>query len=175
MDTKIKSDEKQWLVAYVKMHHERKVRERLDSLGIENFLPIQKVLRQWSDRKKMIEKVVIPMMIFVRVSPDERKTVLTTPSVLSFMMLRGTRKHAIIPDKEMQMFRFMLDSSDGDITIESELPNIGDRVRIIKGPLMGLEGTLIASEKGKMRFTLQLNQLISATVHVEQSYVEKVS
>lgn len=174
MKSEIISVEKQWLVAYVKMHHERKVRERLDSLGIENFLPIQKVVRQWSDRKKVMEKVVIPMMIFVRVSPDERKTVLQTPSVLSFMMHRGTRKHAVIPDREMHMFRFMLDSSDSDISIESELPNVGDKVRIIKGPLMGLEGTIIDNEKGKLRFAMQLNQLISATVFVDQLFVEKV-
>lgn len=90
------------------------------------------------------------------------------------MMLRGTRKHAIIPDKEMRMFRFMLDSSDSDISIENEIPNIGDKVRIIKGPLLGLEGTLIGNEKGKLRFVLQLNQLISATILIDRLYVEKV-
>lgn len=29
--------DKQWLVAYVKMHHERKVRDYLDGLGVETF------------------------------------------------------------------------------------------------------------------------------------------
>lgn len=166
--------DKQWLVAYVKMHHERKVGNYLDGLGVKTFLPIQKVTRQWSDRKKVIDKILIPMMIFVRVSPDERRIVLSSPSVLSFMMLRGTRKHAVIPDKEMQMFRFMLDSYDSDISIENEIPNIGDKVRIIKGPLLGLEGTLIGNEKGKLKFVLQLNQLISATILIDRLYVEKV-
>lgn len=174
MELKSKSDQKQWLVAYVRRHHERKVRDRLDSLGIENFLPIQKVVRQWSDRKKQIDKVIIPMMIFVRVSLDERKTVLTTQSVLSFMMVIGTHKHAVIPDKEMQMFRFMLDSSESNIDIENNIPDIGDKVRIIKGPLLGMEGTLVASENDKLRFALQLNQFIYATVKIDQSFVERI-
>ena len=43
---------KRWLAAYVKMHHEKKVRDRLASMGIEHFLPVQEEVRQWSDRKK---------------------------------------------------------------------------------------------------------------------------
>ena len=50
--------EKRWLAAYVKMHHEKRVRDRLTELGIENFLPVQNEVRQWSDRKKRVERVL---------------------------------------------------------------------------------------------------------------------
>ncbi|MBP9031869.1 MAG: UpxY family transcription antiterminator, partial [Dysgonomonadaceae bacterium] len=83
------SNNRRWLAAYVKMHHEKKVRDRLTELGIENFLPVQKEVRQWSDRRKKIERVLIPMMIFVYVNPDEQRTVITLPSVLRYMVLRG--------------------------------------------------------------------------------------
>ncbi len=44
---------KRWYVALVRMHHEKKVSERLDKMGIENFIPVQQELHQWSDRLVM--------------------------------------------------------------------------------------------------------------------------
>ena len=44
---------KRWYVALVRMHHEKKVAERLDKIGIENFVPVQQEIHQWSDRRKM--------------------------------------------------------------------------------------------------------------------------
>ena len=32
---------KRWYVALVRMHHEKKVSEHLDKMGIENFVPVQ--------------------------------------------------------------------------------------------------------------------------------------
>ena len=57
---------KRWYVALVRMHHEKKVSERLDKMGIENFIPVQQELHQWSDRRKMITSVLLPMMVFVQ-------------------------------------------------------------------------------------------------------------
>ena len=50
---------RQWLVAYTRMHHEKKVQERLTALDIESFLPIHTEVRQWSDRKKKVDRVLI--------------------------------------------------------------------------------------------------------------------
>lgn len=61
---------KSWLAAYVRLYHEKKTRDRLTAMGIESFLPVQEEIHQWSDRRKKIERVVIPMMIFVHVDPQ---------------------------------------------------------------------------------------------------------
>ena len=53
---------KRWYVALVRMHHEKKVAERLDKMGIENFVPVQQEVHQWSDRRKVVESVLLPMM-----------------------------------------------------------------------------------------------------------------
>ena len=55
---------KRWYVALVRMHHEKKVAERLDKIGIENFVPVQQEIHQWSDRRKMVESVLLPMMVY---------------------------------------------------------------------------------------------------------------
>ena len=61
------ADGRHWLAAYVKMHHERKTRDMLNAMGIENFLPVQEEVRRWSDRLKKMERILIPMMIFVNI------------------------------------------------------------------------------------------------------------
>ena len=66
---------KRWYVALVRMHHEKKVAERLAKMGIENFVPVQQEVHQWSDRRKVVESVLLPMMVFVHADPKERKEV----------------------------------------------------------------------------------------------------
>ena len=85
---------KSWLAAYVRLYHEKKTRDRLTAMGIESFLPVQEEIHQWSDRRKKIERVVIPMMIFVHVDPAERAEVLTLSSVSRYMVLRGHPRRA---------------------------------------------------------------------------------
>lgn len=64
---------KQWLAVYVRLYHEKKTSARLNTMGIENFLPIQEEIHQWSDRRKKISRVLIPMIVFVHVDALERK------------------------------------------------------------------------------------------------------
>ena len=45
----------------VRMHHEKKVSEHLDKMGIENFVPVQQELHQWSDRRKLVTSVLLPI------------------------------------------------------------------------------------------------------------------
>ena len=61
MNSKI--EQKNWLVAYVQSNREKKTYDRLTALGIEAFLPLQEEVHQWSDRRKKVQKVIIPMYI----------------------------------------------------------------------------------------------------------------
>lgn len=164
---------KSWLAAYVRLHHEKKTRDRLTVMGVENFLPVQEELHQWSDRRRKIERVVIPMMIFVRVTPEERSLALTLSSVMRYLVLRGTSVPAIIPDEQMEKFRFMLDYSDAAVELCSSPLAPGELVRVIKGPLTGLEGELITLE-GKSKVAVRLDMLGCAQVDMPVGFVERV-
>jgi transcription antitermination factor NusG len=165
--------EKRWLAAYVKMHHEKRVRDRLTAMGIENFLPVQEEVRQWSDRKKKVERVLIPMMIFVRVDTQEQRSVITHPSVLRYLTLRGEHTPTEIPAEQMERFRFMLDHSDSAVSFSAGDLQPGEKVRVIKGPLAGLEGELITVE-GKSKIAIRIHQLGCAEVEINASMVEKI-
>jgi transcription antitermination factor NusG len=162
---------RRWLAAYVKMHHEKRVRERLSELGIENFLPVQTEVRQWSDRKKRVEQVLIPMMIFVHVDTEEQRTVLTHPSVLRYLVLRGEHAPAEIPEEQMNRFRFMLDFSDQPVSFNTAGLQPGEKVKVIKGPLAGLEGEFV-TVGGKSNVIVRISHLGCAVLEVNASMVE---
>ena len=164
---------KRWLAAYVKMHHEKKVRDHLTSLNIDNFLPVQTEIRQWSDRKKKIERVLIPMMIFVYVDTEEQQRVIRLPSIIRYLVLRGEHKPTEIPTSQMNSFMFMLDNSENQVNFSSNNLQPGENIRVIKGSLTGLEGELIYVE-GKSKIAIRIEQLGCAVVELKASTVEKI-
>lgn len=165
-------DTPEWLAAYVHSCMEKKVAEQFRDMGIEYYLPIQTEIRQWSDRKKKIERLVIPMMIFIHISPRERSLPLALRAVSRYLVLRGEHSPAIIPDEQMERFRFMLDYSPQAVEFHSTTLTRGDAVRVIKGPLTGLEGELIEFN-GKSVVAVRLNMLGCATVEMSVGLVEK--
>lgn len=162
---------KTWLAAYVRMHHERKVRDRLEAMGIECFLPVQEEIRQWSDRRKKVERVLIPMLIFVRVSPQERSLPLTLPSVSRYLVLHGSSEPAVIPDAQMDYFRFMVGNAPSPVKFDSGCLRCGQPVRILKGPLAGLEGRLL-TDGGSSRLAVSLEALGYAHVEISADWLE---
>ena len=141
---------RQWLVAYVQSCLEKKTAERLKAMGVEYYLPIQSEIRQWSDRRKKVDRLVIPMMIFVHVTPQER------------------------PEEQMERFRFMLDYSPEAVEICSTPLAAGDAVKVIKGPLAGLEGELVMIG-GKSKVAVRLDMLGCAHVDMPIGYVERMN
>ena len=164
---------KRWLVAIVRICHEKKTGERLTKMGIENFLPIQQEVHQWSDRRKVVESVLLPMMVFVHADPKERKEVLSFSTVSRYMVMRGESSPTIIPDEQMARFRFMLDYSEEAICMNSAPLARGEKVRVIKGPLTGLVGELVNVD-GKSKIAVRLNMLGCACVNMPIGYVEAV-
>lgn len=98
IETKPNTAPRQWLVAYVQSCLEKKTAQRLAAMGIECYLPVQSEIRQWSDRRKRVDRLVIPMMIFVHVTPQERPLPLSLQAVSRYMVLRGESTPAVIPD-----------------------------------------------------------------------------
>jgi len=163
---------RQWLVAYVQSCLEKKTAERLTAMGVECYLPIQEEIRQWSDRRKKVERLVIPMMIFIHVTPRERSLPLTLQAVSRYMVMRGEHAPAIIPDDQMERFRFMLDYSPETVEICHGSFIVGDKVRVIKGPLTGLEGELVTIE-GKSKIVVRMDVLGCVHVDMPVGFVEK--
>ncbi|MBR6622041.1 MAG: UpxY family transcription antiterminator [Bacteroides sp.] len=167
----IKPEERKWYVAYVRLFHERKTAERLAAMGIESFVPVREEIHQWSQRKKKVMRVLIPQMIFIHATQKERMEALTLASISHYMVLRGEHTPAVIPDRQMQQFMFMVDYSTETIEMFTSPLEPGQSIKVIKGPLSGMEGELIEID-GKSKVVVRLDLLGCAGVDMPIGYVE---
>ena len=169
----IQPEERKWYVAYVRLFHERKTAEKLAAMGIESFVPVREEIHQWSQRKKKVMRVLIPQMIFIHATPKERLEALTLASISHYMVLRGEHTPAIINDRQMQQFMFMVDYSEETIEMYNSPLQPGQSIKVIKGPLAGMEGELMEIE-GKSKVIVRLDLLGCAGVDMPIGFVEDI-
>ena len=169
----IQPEERKWYVAYVRLFHERKTAEKLAAMGIESFVPVREEIHQWSQRKKKVMRVLIPQMIFIHATPKERLEALTLASISHYMVLRGEHTPAVIPDRQMQQFMFMVDYSEETIEMYNFPLQPGQSIKVIKGPLAGMEGELMEIE-GKSKVIVRLDLLVCAGVDMPIGFVEAI-
>lgn len=163
---------KRWVAALVQMNCERKVAAKLDKMGIENYVPIQSEEHQWSDRKKKIDRVVIPMVVFVRLAQEEEDEFRRFSFIHKFITYPGSKELATpIPDEQIERLKFLLQNADAKVSIVENL-KVGDRVRLVRGPMKGLDGELCYMEENKPIVAIRIDGLGCACVSVERMNVE---
>lgn len=167
-------ENKHWHAVYTASRAEKKVRERLAEVGVECFLPVQTVVRQWSYRKAKVVVPVIAGMVFVRVERKEWVKVLEVRGVVSFLKQWGEREPAVIPDKQMEDFRFLVDFSEEAVEMVNEDIAVGDSIQVVKGALKGLEGELVQF-RGETKVAVRIDLLGCALVDIPASFVERVN
>lgn len=169
--TKGEKPEKRWYAVYTHSRAEKRVNERLTEYGIETFLPLQKTLRQWSDRKKLVEKPLISSYVFVKVTPKEFFTVRTTDGVVKFIMIQG--KPVDIPEIQITNLRILC-GSDVEVAVSSDVYAKGDMVEVIYGSLTGLRGELIRVGK-KHKVVIRIIQPgMNLTVDIKTNAIRKL-
>ena len=164
---------KSWIALYTRPRSEKKVRAYLDSIGIENYLPVQYQLRQWSDRKKLVEVVVIPMVIFISVERPERFTMFNNPLIIKpLYQMGGGNKLAVIPDSQIEQLKFILGQSDYPITFDPDIFKVNDKVRVVRGPLMGLTGEIINYDDKYLELAVSIGIRGTGRLNIEKINVE---
>ncbi len=165
---------KYWVAVLVQMCTEKKVGERLTKLHIENYVPTQKEVHQWSDRKKYVERVVIPMVVFVRVDEVLEKQLKTYSFIYKLLSYPGSKNAAVIPEEQIESLKFMLNHADSNVVLDNNLLQIGEEVRIVRGSLKGLEGELHVVDMDKMMVAIRIECLGCACVNVALTDVERL-
>lgn len=160
---------KYWIAALVQMHCERSVSKKLDRLEIENYVPTQLEYHKWSDRKKKVERVVIPMVVFIRTDDDSVKLLKTYSFINKLLSYPGHKNPANIPDFQIERLKFMLKQSETLIEMHDRIFKTGDVVRIVRGPLKDFEGELCRVKAEKPMVAVQIECLGYACVNIEKS------
>lgn len=159
-----------WFAAYTKPRNEKKVYQRLVEAGYETFLPLQKRMKQWSDRKKLVEEPLLRSYIFVKVNEKEYYEVLKIFGVVRYITFEG--KGAPIPDSQIDMLKLLV-GQQLEIETTEETLEPGQLVEVKIGSLSGLVGELI-EHKGKSKVVVRLDHIShSLLVTLPKGYVAK--
>ncbi len=149
-------NEKRWYAVYTRPRAEKRIDTLLQKKLIESWCPLQKVQRQWSDRKKTILQPIFTSYVFVHVTEKQRIAVLETDGVINYVHYLG--KPAIIRNEEVEQIKSYLQEEDVEITTESwESLEENIKVQITSGVFMENTGTIIKS--GKKRLYVKLESL----------------
>jgi len=130
-------------------------------------LPLYESTRRWKDRCKVLSLPLFPCYVFVRGGLDRRLQVLTTPGVHT-ILYRG-EEVAMIPEEEIEAIRKTV---EGPFRVEPHpFLRCGERVRVIRGSLEGVEGVLLR-KKNLYRLVLSVDMLAqSVAVEIDASDV----
>ena len=167
----LKKPEKAWYAVYTNSRAEKRVSDRIDELGIETFLPLQKTLRQWSDRKKLVEKPLISSYVFVKIIPRDYFTVRKIDGVVKFIMIQG--KPVPIPEAQITNLRILC-GSDAEVEVSADVYEKGDQVEVTVGSLAGLRGELIRVGR-KHKVVIRIIQPgMNLTVDIKTNAIRKL-
>ena len=117
-----------WYVLHTKPRSEKKVEEKLLSLGINAYCPTRTEIRYWSDRKKRIEVPVLPSMVLINIDDNEINKVFKCSSVLRYMFWLGRR--AIVKQSEIDILKKYLNGDYNFINSKFSDIKVGDNFNL---------------------------------------------
>lgn len=159
---KVTENSNDWLVVYTMSRAEKKIQKELARREIECFLPLHKVIKQWSDRKKKLELPLFPNYLFVRPGQLDSYKVLMVPGVVKYV--KANKELATVREEQIDAIKRML---HGNPEVSSDVFVTGAKLRVTRGPLQGLEGVVV-EKLGRTRIAMTLeimNRTISAEVN----------
>ncbi|MEM1319009.1 MAG: UpxY family transcription antiterminator [Bacteroidota bacterium] len=161
----------QWFVAYTYSRSEKKVHRNLCRMGLEVYLPVQKVRRKWSDRIKIVEVPLFTSYVFVHTTRPMIPRLLGTDGIVRFLSFE--KKLATVREEEMELIRRIVSEGE-EILVTDQKFRKGERVLVSSGPFVGLEGILV-NEHGKHRFLIQIEGLSqSISVNIPDRYLQPI-
>jgi transcription antitermination factor NusG len=140
-----------WYVVYTRSRFEKKVAGYLAEAKIEHYCPLNKVVRQWSDRKKIVLEPLFPSYVFIRVAKSEHARIRQVKGIVKLVNWLG--KPAIIRDQEIDIVKCFLNDHI-DVKVSKIHVNVDDEIRVISGPLMEQQGRVVGIKNNSVKVTL---------------------
>lgn len=134
----------QWFAIWTRSRQEKIAASMLEALGVPTFLPLRSELHQWSDRRRTVTIPLFSGYLFIQMNMAQtsRLPILKVPGVVGFV---GNHTGPLpIPEQQIEDVRTLLGT--GIDYVVGPLLRAGDRVRVIRGSLSGIEGTVIRTD-----------------------------
>jgi transcription elongation factor/antiterminator RfaH len=160
-----------WYAVYTRHQHEKLAAQNLERKKFEVFLPLFAATHQWKDRRKELALPLFPGYVFLHAAIAQRVELLSTPGVCALVVFAG--RPAVIPEEQIGAVRRAIEN-EARVELFPYLRS-GDRVRVTRGPLEGVEGILARARDGARRLVLSVELLQrSVAIEVDVSAVEPV-
>jgi len=157
-----------WRVINVRPRHEQVVARQLEG-RCELYLPTYRSVRKWHDRKMTLDLPLFPGYVFVRINASERARILKTSGVRS--LLAFGNEPAQVKESEIDEIKRIVASG---CAVSPSALILGNRVRVIDGPMQGVEGVL--QEFKNTCYLVVVVQMVSRAVKVtiERDWVKGI-
>ena len=141
-----------WYAVYTRPRWEKKVASLLEEYGYEQYCPLNKVSRQWSDRKKVVLEPLFKGYVFVKIEEDKKWELMNVNGIVNYVHWLG--KPAKIRDNEIETIRkFLHEFSDVEVTENTLSTN--SVVRIKQGLLMNYKGIILEVHGNKAKVKIE--------------------
>ena len=160
-----------WYVLVTRSRYEKKCEQLLIKKGFEVFLPLQKIMRQWSDRKKEVEIPLFSGYLFIRYDKSKRFDVLNTPGIAHFV--RYNKQDAVISDQHIQAIKIAIDDFVKMDIIEKQFLE-GEEIVIKSGPFKGFYGKIV-NHKNNRKILITVDTLgKDILIEIGKTNIEKI-
>jgi len=158
-----------WFAVYTRPRWEKKVVKLLEEKGIENYCPLNKVVKQWSDRKKVVLEPIFKSYVFVRISEDDKWSLKKINGILNFVYWLGKPAH--IRDEEINSIKKFLNEFS-EVAVEQEL-QVNSKVRIKQGVLMNYQGILLEISGNRAKIKIE-SMGLQLSAHFDKKNIERL-
>jgi transcription antitermination factor NusG len=160
--------ERKWYAVHTRARHEKQVAQRIAAQQLEAYLPVHRGRHLWKNGVYAdVEMPLFPCYLFTKTSIHEQLLVLRVPGVLG--LVASSSRPTAIPETEMHMLRIAIEQLQAE---PHPYLNVGDGVRVISGPLTGLEG-ILTRRKNQYRVVLSVQAIVrSIVVEVSEHDIE---
>lgn len=158
----------EWYAVQTRPRHEKRVAQEVRARAIEEFLPVHRCRNRWRNGVVAdIELPLFPCYVFARIPTAERLRILQLPGVIGFAV--NSLHPTALPLQDIDALRTLSSVCQAE---PHPFLKVGDRVRIVAGPLAGMDGILVR-RKTELRVVLSLDFLLrSVAVEVSEFEIE---
>jgi transcription antitermination factor NusG len=146
------NENKNWYVVYTRPRWEKKVAARLQDAGIEHYCPLNKVQKQWSDRKKVVMEPLFKGYVFVLVDELKKWDIKNVDGILNYVYWLG--KPALVKQEEIDTIRKFLQEFS-DVEVRDASLTAKDTVIVKQGVLMNYKGIVVEVKGNKARVNIE--------------------
>ena len=143
-------------------------------MDIDYYLPTRIVISQLKYRRKRSEVPVIRNLIFIHATKQVACDISNVYSAqLFYMKDLFTGNMLVVPDKQMDDFRFVLDLSPDGVSFDNSALVVGSKVKVVKGEFAGIEGK-VGIEANKTYVIIHIQGVLTANIKIPKSYLKPI-